>query len=134
MVNQSSILKEIISVYSGALKYKNSKIDPRTERVLVEKGIKKEEIDLFRPRHIDNFPSMFNDADLIIGMTNQHEIDLPQPLRLKYQMISQIAEDHRKEVGDPYWSKNYSEFKDLILILNIYLIKLKNHFETYFSN
>jgi protein-tyrosine-phosphatase len=133
MVGNSAILKDKISVKSAALSIMNETIDSRTKKMLMEEGFSEEKIDQHTPHYIKGNEKLFDEADLIIGFTNQHRLATPKRYKEKFQMISQIVLDKKIAIGDPYWTKTYEEFQEILNRAKELLEELKSMLEERFA-
>ncbi|MFX1251663.1 MAG: hypothetical protein ACFFCZ_08635 [Promethearchaeota archaeon] len=67
--NYGETWRDKISVASGGVRFKNSQIFPLTRDLLLSEGIPAARIAQFKPRHIEDHPELFAEADLILAMT-----------------------------------------------------------------
>ncbi|MHA1728791.1 MAG: arsenate-mycothiol transferase ArsC [Promethearchaeota archaeon] len=132
MVENSNILRDKIKVQSGALQIKNETIDPRTKKFLIEEGFVEGNVDKHEPKYIKEHEKLFQKADLIIGMTNGHKLATPKRFRSKFQQLSKLAEEKKVDIEDPYWTKNYNEFREILKSIRHYLKLIKNKLENHF--
>jgi protein-tyrosine-phosphatase len=128
MVEDSDILRGKIQVKSGAVQFKNTKIDERTVSVLESEGFNPEEVRKHIPKHKDDYPEIFDEADIIIGMTKSHRVSLPKQYRagefMKFTLLSELANDERKDIEDPYFTNTMDEYRQILKEVNGYLRKL----------
>lgn len=61
-----------LPVSSAATYYRNAEIFPVTTFALLARGVPREIITQFRPRHLDDFDSPLNDGIVAFGMTHMH--------------------------------------------------------------
>jgi len=139
MIEESPILKDKIIVDSGGLAFRNESIDSRTVRFLLEDGSKfsKEEIESHKPRYKNDYPEMFDETDIIVGMTRSHKMMTPKRWRkgpeAKFRMLRELASNESIDIGDPYWTDDYGEYKQILLDVKKNLEILKEKLEKYFS-
>lgn len=72
---------------------------------LVHEGFSQEEVDSYRPRHVLIDRELFEQADVIIGMTRSHLKMLPRRYRDKFSTLTEEATGVHRELRDPYWER-----------------------------
>ena len=133
IVDNSDILKDKISVKSAALSFKNDTIDSRTKKMLIAEGFSEEEIDLHIPHYIQGNEKLFDEADLILGFSNDHRLACEKKYREKFQMLSQIVLDLKVSIGDPYWTETFEQFQEILNRVKELLDEFKIMLERRFS-
>lgn len=133
MVDNSATLKDKISVTSAGLSIMNETIDPRTKKMLLAEEFSEDKIDQHIPHYIKGNENLFDEADLIIGFTNQHRLATPKIYKDKFQMLSQIVLDKKIAIGDPYWTSTYKEFQEILNRVKELLEELKLMLEGRFT-
>ena len=80
---------------------------------------------------------MLNDTDLIIGMTNSHKLATPKRWRkgeeAKFIQLSKIAINEKIDIGDPYWTNDYQEYKEILHSIRYYLEIFLKKLELFYS-
>jgi protein-tyrosine phosphatase len=132
MIVDSLILKDKIHVTSAGLEFRNTSIHPNTKRFLLEEGFKEEEIDKHVPRYIKDYEDFFEQADIIIGMTNSHKLSTPKRFRDKFQQLSKLAINEKVEIEDPYFIDSYEEYCKILNQIRGYLINLLQKLERFY--
>lgn len=138
MVEESEILRGRVQVKSGAVQFKNSNIDERTVTVLVKEGFNPDIVRKHIPKHKDDYPEIFDEADIIIGMTKSHRVNLPKQYRagdlMKFVMLSELVDNERKDIEDPYFVNTFEEYENILKDVRKYLEKLKLKLEEFYKN
>ncbi|NVM04582.1 MAG: hypothetical protein HWN67_19825 [Candidatus Helarchaeota archaeon] len=93
---------------SGALVYKNDSIHYKTKRALLEKGIPKERIKRHKPRHVDYYREMFDNADIIFVYSKDHLEDAKE-FADKTFLIWEFAFGEKKSIADAFFTGQYDE-------------------------
>ncbi|MFX0093456.1 MAG: low molecular weight phosphatase family protein [Candidatus Hodarchaeota archaeon] len=113
--------RERITVASGGVRFKNSQIFPGTREVLLSEGIPEQRIAKFKPRHIENHPDLFAEADVIIAMTEgqvKRLLNYEPRYSSKTTLLKKFVSDGRP-IPDPWFSlrrkKALQEVKETIL-------------------
>ena len=89
---------------SGACMYKNSEMFPETRNWLLKEGILLSEFDSHIPRHFDQNYAWFTDSNLLLGMTQNHVDILDEHFPKKSFLLSEVASDLKRDLGDTYFS------------------------------
>lgn len=103
MVEDNSCLNQIVKVDSGAVEYRNQHIYRDIIPFLKKNGIDQDSIDNFIPKHIEDYPDLLKDVDVILTMTNSHISKIPKEYINKTQLLYEFVFDEPKEVIDPYF-------------------------------
>jgi protein-tyrosine-phosphatase len=137
MIKNSPILKKRLVIDSGGLVFTNISIDHRTTEFLMEEGIDRSISEKHIPRYKGNYPEMLDETDLIIGMTKSHRLNTPKRWRkgdeAKFVMISELAINKKIDIGDPYFTNSYEEYREILLKIKKYLLLIKEKFEIFYS-
>jgi len=132
LLSETEDLKNKFEIKSGALSFKNSSIDPRTVKSLMSEGFSKDVLNSHIPRIVNEHEYLLEEADLIIGFTSGHRLNTPKEFRNKFQMLSQLVVSKKIDIGDPYFTESFEEFKLIVDRIKEFLIEfldlLKNHF------
>ncbi|MHA1339470.1 MAG: arsenate reductase/protein-tyrosine-phosphatase family protein [Promethearchaeota archaeon] len=138
IVKESEILKGKIEVKSGGVTFRNDYIDERTVAALKKEGISESLSRKHIPRYIKDYPEIFDEADIIIGMTKSHKIGLPKEYRkgenAKFVRLAEIAANEPLDIDDPYFTSNFEEFSEIMNQIKKYLLLLKEKLENFYSN
>ncbi|MHA1170275.1 MAG: arsenate reductase/protein-tyrosine-phosphatase family protein [Candidatus Hodarchaeales archaeon] len=107
-------LKSRFIINSGAVTYHNSKISTLSYNELLKEGVSSSRIRSFYPRHIDDHPQLFSQADLILVMSREHLSKLSR-FKDKSHLLTEFAGLPPEDVPDPYFEstpeKAYSMIK-----------------------
>ncbi|MHA2297996.1 MAG: arsenate reductase/protein-tyrosine-phosphatase family protein [Candidatus Hodarchaeales archaeon] len=102
IAEQDHELSSRFKVDSGAVTYKNVNISTMSMNALMAEGVLSERIKKFFPRHIDDHPDLFSQADLILVMTTEHLSRLEKYENKSY-LITSFAGLSEEDVPDPYF-------------------------------
>lgn len=108
-------------VDSAAVLNKSKKLHRLSYAALLKEGFSAEELDAFVPRHISNAADVFDDADVIIGMTRWHRWLLPARLKTKFVTLSEAAEGVYRPVPDPFLAKDEATYDRAMAVIKKYL-------------
>lgn len=135
LVNESEILKDKVEVTrSSAVMTPGTSIDPLTVEALVREGFDKEAVELHCPgymfRKADR--ALFNDADIIIGMTKSHKYMIPiRKWRKKFKTLSEVAIGEYKAIPDPWLQRDPEKYVGEMNKIKAYLEKYIENLEKY---
>ncbi|MFX0138534.1 MAG: hypothetical protein ACFFDN_33130 [Candidatus Hodarchaeota archaeon] len=93
---------------SGALVYKNDSIHYKTKRALLAKAIPKERVKRHKPRHIDYYREMFENADIILVYSLDHLNDARE-FADKSFLIWEFAFGEKKSISDAFFTGQFDE-------------------------
>ncbi|MFX1452832.1 MAG: hypothetical protein ACFFCM_18490 [Promethearchaeota archaeon] len=93
---------------SGALVYNNDSIHYKTKRALLEKGIPKERIKMHKPKHIDYYREMFENADIIFVYSIDHLNDTKE-FADKTFLIWEFAFGEKKSISDAFFTGEFDK-------------------------
>ncbi|HHX49130.1 MAG TPA: hypothetical protein GX709_01870 [Clostridiales bacterium] len=130
MVREDIILRSKVErVDSAAVFNRSRKLFPKTYRYLTSIGYNEEELKAFKPRYYRDHLDIFDEADIIIGMTKSHYTLLPRKYKPKFITLSEVTIGEYKAIPDPWLRLTQKRFnKDMQEIekyLEIYKEKLK---------
>lgn len=98
---------------SGALVYKNDAIYYLTRKALLSENVSRERIKKHKPRHIDYYPELFSNADIIFVFSFDHLEPIKQ-FANKTFLIYEFAFGHKKTIEDPFFTGLFDEsFADI---------------------
>ncbi|MFX0064356.1 MAG: hypothetical protein ACFFC7_19455 [Candidatus Hermodarchaeota archaeon] len=104
--NYAEKWREKISVASGGVRFKNSEIFPLTRELLLSEGITETRIAQFKPRHIEDHPELFAEADLILAMTKgqiKRLLNYEPSYASKTMLLTEFVSNERP-IPDPWFS------------------------------
>jgi len=134
LITNSEVLKDKIKVKSAGLEFRNTTIHPNTKQYLLEKGFKEDDIDKHVPKYIQDYQDLFEQADIIIGMTNSHKLSTPKRFRDKFIQLSKLAVDEKIEIEDPYFVDTYDEYVKILQVIDGFLLKLLQKLNEFYNN
>lgn len=127
MVTETTCLRGRIRVHSGAVQYHNTRIYPEIVPFLIEEGVAETRIKNFKSRHVDDYPELLSDSDLILVMTKSHIIRIPDLYKDKSFLVYQYGTGEDLEIPDPYFEPPMDRaIRMLNEALNGLLDRLKN--------
>jgi len=103
MVAETNCLRDRIQVHSGAVQYHNTRIYSEIIPFLIKEGVEELRIKNFKSRHVDDYPELLSDSDLILVMTNSHIRRIPDLYKDKSFLIYQYGTGEALEIPDPYF-------------------------------
>ncbi|MHA2363149.1 MAG: arsenate reductase/protein-tyrosine-phosphatase family protein [Candidatus Hodarchaeales archaeon] len=126
--------KRFVIVDSGAVRFKNSEIYPYTKEVLINKGIPEDRIKKFVPRHIENHPQLFEEADIILTMTEGQRKRLLSKYNSNFENKTYILPEYVKKdvtIPDPWFSlRRKKKLRETAETIEECLVSLLTKFET----
>jgi protein-tyrosine phosphatase len=102
-LNERNVNSEKFVVNSGAVLFRNSRLDEKTKKLLLEEGIDREKLETFRPTYLKSKKNKhyLDEANIIIGMTSSHIRLLPKKYRNKaFTLPDMVGESI--ELSDPF--------------------------------
>lgn len=105
MSRDAELASKVEWVSSAALRWRYRSMHRQAKLALKKEGFSQSEVDAFRPRHVLIDRELFEQADVIIGMTNSHRRMLPRRYRDKFSTLTEAATGVHRELRDPYWEK-----------------------------
>lgn len=112
---------KIAWVQSGAVFHQCKQLHPKAKRALSGIGFSEEELAKHRPAYVRRYPSRFEEADIIVGMTAWHKAFIPRKLRHKYVNLSEFAGHGYIAVPDPFLEKTQEGYDKVMRIIDGYL-------------
>lgn len=133
LIENDDKLKGRISVSSSAVFNKSKVIFPKAVDALVREGFDREEVLAHKPTFKIGARQRFEDADVIVGMSNMHKWLTPKKYRKKYVSLSQAAIGKYSPIPDPFLARNQAEYDKTMTVLKDYIMryfdKLKAQFD-----
>ncbi len=118
-------LKGRVSVASSAVLNKSKKIFPKAAVILKREGFSEEEIYAHKPSFKTD-KSLFENADIIIGMSKTHGLLTPKKYRKKYVTLSEAACGKYRSVPDPFLAPTQAQYDKT-------MAKLKEYVSAYYE-
>jgi len=103
MISEEDCLRDRIKVRSGAVKYYNRRIFSGIIPFLVQEGVDRSRITDFRPQHINDYPELLTEANLILVMTQNQLNSIPVENRNKAHLLYEFVFGEPLEIPDPYF-------------------------------
>lgn len=133
LVNESEILKDKVEVTrSSAVMTPGTSIDPLTVEALVREGFDKDQVELHRPGFMYRADDrkLFDEADIIVGMTKSHKYMILNPKwRKKFKTLSEVAIGEYRAVPDPWLQRDTEKYIAEMNKIKAYLLKFKDNLE-----
>lgn len=133
-VEEDSVLSHNVEwVKSSAVFNKSYRINPKSERVLLEEGFDRDYVLAHKPTFkYGAGKRYFEEADIIIGMTRSNKFFLPHKYHKKFALLSELATGSYKAIPDPVLIKDRERYKramdEIKGYLAAYADKLKEEF------
>lgn len=133
MVEGNDILKQIVTgVRSAAVLNKSRDIFNKTVNSLVSEGFSEEEVLSHKPAYKAQNRALFEEADVIIGMSAMHKFLTPKKYRSKFITLSEAAVGKVVKIPDPFMLKTQAEYNEVMEIIKIFLdLYAKNLIDEY---
>ncbi|MCQ2486518.1 MAG: hypothetical protein MJ129_01135 [Clostridia bacterium] len=126
MVENDEELKNKVEIKSSAVLNQMKEIDPKTREALIREGFDAAYVDSHKPGVFYKDKKLFDEADVIIGMTKSHKLFLPKKWKRKFVTLSEAAVGEYKAIPDPWLEKNMDKYIDAMNVI-------KNYLEIYFD-
>jgi len=126
MIKNDKRLSTRLEIDSGAVKFRNSVISQETYIQLLRKGVSKDEILIFKPKHLRDFPEIIEVSDLILVMEKEHLKYIPSLKLDQSFLLLEFTDGLEEDVPDPYFDPPYERAYELI---NLSLQKLYEIFK-----
>ncbi|MDO5449245.1 MAG: low molecular weight phosphatase family protein [Clostridia bacterium] len=114
LVEESPVLRDKVEVTrSSAVMTPGTSIDPLTVEALVREGFDKTQVEQHRPGFMYRKADikLFNEADIVIGMTKSHKYMIFVPSwRRKFKTLSEAATGSYKAVPDPWLQRDTEKY------------------------
>lgn len=136
MINDSPVLLDKVEVTrSSAVMTPGTKIDPLTVEALVREGFDRAACEAHKPGYMfrKSDRKLFDDADVIVGMTKSHKWCIITPRwRRKFTTISEAATGKYTPVPDPWLKRDpekyIAEMKKIKACLEQYRDRLEKEY------
>ncbi len=130
IVENDPVLKEKVTwLGSGAVLNHSKELHPKAKQALISEGFSEEELSKHTPRHYKENMEIFENADVIIGMSKMHKFFLPKQFKDKFFTLSEIAIGKYVKIPDPFLIKSQAKYNNAMTpiktFLNIYADNLK---------
>jgi Protein-tyrosine-phosphatase len=134
LVENNDILKENIeSVRSAAVLNKSHDIFDKTVNSLVSEGFSEKDVLMHKPAFKSTNRALFEEADVIIGMSAMHKYLTPKKYRAKFITLSEAAIGKVIKIPDPFLIKTQSAYDDVMEIIKLFLDLYANNLIDEFS-
>jgi len=127
LLNDLPVLKNRVTVASGAVFNRSRNMFPKTRILMLGEGWTEEEIARHVPAYKRDYPERFNNADVIIGMTRMQKILCPH--REKFLTLSEAVTDHYIKIRDPWTQKTQPEFDTIMHQISTCMPQLMSRIE-----
>ena len=102
--------KRVDGVASAAVFNRMKRIHPMARTALLREGFDEAYIDSHRPSFKWGDRKLFDDADLIVGMSRANKIVLPLRYHRKFVTLSEYGEGRYEKIPDPFLMKNVDDY------------------------
>lgn len=119
--NDPVLANKIEWIKSAAVLNRCKKIHGMARNALLIDGFSEAAIDAHTPALQKDEPFRFEEADIIIGMTESHRFFLKKIWRHKYINLSEAAGHKYKPVPDPWLIRDISKYRNRMSIILKYL-------------
>ncbi|MBO5773571.1 MAG: hypothetical protein J6R44_01930, partial [Clostridia bacterium] len=110
LMEEYPALGEIVAeCNSGAVFNRSKKLHSKARKALLAEGFDASVIDAHKPRYIKDNLELFENSDVIIGMTRSHKWCLPKEFKGKYVNLSEASGGKYKAIPDPFPAINQTE-------------------------
>lgn len=106
----SELKKRVDGVASAAVFNRMKRIHPMARTALLREGFDEAYIDSHRPSFKWGDRKLFDDADLIVGMSRANKIVLPLRYHRKFVTLSEYGEGRYEKIPDPFLMKNVDDY------------------------
>ena len=135
IVSSDPVLKNNIEwIKSSAVFNKSKTISPNTKKCLLREGFSENEIDGFKPSYKKTSVSIFEEADVIIGMTKSHKFFTPKKFREKFMTLSEIAYGSYRPIPDPFLVTDFDDYLKCMNVIKDALIAFSDRIKEQFEN
>ena len=115
--------KRVSKVASAAVFNRMYKIHPKARIALLREGFDGAYIDAHKPSFKWGDRHLFDEADLIVGMSRANKWVLPLRYHRKFVTISEYAEGAYENVPDPFLMKEVDDYLAVMDFLKAKLVK-----------
>lgn len=112
-----------ITVSSAAVLNRSKRLHKMAYASLLSEGFTECEIKSFKPNYKKEAENLFEEADVIIGMTKIHGYLTPKRFRNKFLTLSEAADGVYKPVPDPFLKKSQQDYDADMEIIKGYLLR-----------
>lgn len=124
LMEEYPALKEIVTeCNSGAVFNRSKKLHSKARKALLAEGFDASVIDAHKPRYIKDNLELFENSDVIIGMTRSHKWCLPKEFKGKYVNLSEASGGKYKAIPDPFLAINQTEYNKVMAVAQGYVKK-----------
>lgn len=135
MVDENEVLKNnISSVRSSAVFNKSKTIFGKGKISLLNEEFTEEEINKFKPTFKFSDRQLFEEADIIIGMSKAHKFLTPKKYRHKFNTLSEVAIGKTVAIPDPFLRRTQSDYDEVMDIIKTFLGLYANNLIEEFSS
>lgn len=122
LVDRDEILKRnITSIRSAAVFNKSFKMPAFAVEALRKEGFTDDEIACHTPAFKWGDFVLFENADMIVGMSKIHRFFTPVKYRKKFVLLSEAAIGKSLSIPDPFLKKTQAEYDEVMEILKTFL-------------
>lgn len=134
MVDENEILKNnISSVRSSAVFNKSRVIFGKGRVSLLSEGFTEDEINKFKPTFKYSDRHLFEEADIIIGMSRGHKLLTPKKYRSKFKTLSEVAVNKVVPIPDPFLRRTQESYDEVMDVIKTFLAMYANNLIEEFS-
>lgn len=120
-------LKEFVGeINSAAVLNISHKLFKKAEICLKSEGFSEEELRAHKPRFKWFHPELFENADIIIGMTRSHKLMTPRKYRKKFVTLTEAVYGYYIPIPDPFIRTSQESYEEAMQTLYLHLVKFKN--------
>jgi protein-tyrosine-phosphatase len=110
-------------VRSAAVFNKSKKLHSKAVVALLAEGFNEAQIASYRPMYKRKDINLFEEADIIIGMTRFHKFLTPTKYKSKFTTLSQVALKKYIPIPDPFLASNQKSYDQIMFQIKDYLKK-----------
>lgn len=125
--NNEFLLDKIEDVKSSAVLNLSFSIHPKTIKALISEGFDEKEISSHKPTFVWTHLKMFDQADIIIGMSKINKFLLPIRYWSKFTTLSEVATGKYKKIPDPFFRRSDTSYSKIMQ-------EIKSYLEIYLEN
>lgn len=122
--DNSDLTAKVEWVRSAAVFNRCKSIHPKAKMSLLHEGFEESYIDSHKPTFIKDNDELFEQADIIIGMTKFNKVFLPKKFKGKFHLLSTLVEGKYKKIPDPFLMKDFDDYYAVMNQIHGYLEKL----------
>lgn len=134
LIEDSAILCDKgIEVHSAAVFNRSKQIFPKAVDILVREGFDEKQVRAFKPSFKRGDEKLFEQADMIIGMTKLHRLETPRKFRAKYVTLSEAATDAYIRIPDPFLAKSQERYDEIMMeikeLVEVFIDRLEKQYQ-----